>query len=205
VAAGPSCPGDRVEVHAAEWPSGSFVGCAPAWKPNGDLTLVRDADVVTADGETLVEDLTRLARPALGKASRLSVDELAWLSDTRLAAVVGAQNVGSDVVVIAEGGRRISEPVFLGEETTIQMRHNARELFASASGFVQVLDRRGLTLSHSRFGFPDVTAVADSPDGRWLALARPANVCLYRATQPPPREPFPVACLPFDAFDLAWR
>jgi hypothetical protein len=203
VVAGPPCPGDRVEVRAVDAPPSSWRGCAPAWKPNGELTFVRAGDVVTPT-RTLLRDVTRLARLALGEGSRLAVHELAWLSDTRLAAVVGDPTVSSAVIVIAESGRAVSEPIFVGEETAIQVSHDRREAFATAAGFVQVFDPRGVVRSQSRFGLPDVAAVADSPDGRWLALARPGNVCIYRLTEPPPRQPFPVACLPFDAVDLAW-
>jgi hypothetical protein len=39
---------------------------------------------------------------------------------------------------------------------------------------------------------------------RWYALARPDNICIHERRNPPPREEFPLTCLPFDVVDLAW-
>jgi hypothetical protein len=208
VVSGPPCGRRRAPVDVfwtAAQPPTPFAGCAPAWKPNGELTFVRDGDVVTPT-ETLVQDVTRFARPALGAGGRLAVRQLAWLSDTRLAAVVAARAVASNVVVMVENGRPISEPIFTDQEATIQVSADSEEVFVGGSNFgVQVFNRNGAFVSGNRFPFLDIAAVAESPEGDWVALARPANVCIYPEIEPPPRERFPVACLPFDAVDLAWR
>jgi hypothetical protein len=208
VASGPPCGGrgGHVDVFGTpEDPPATFAGCAPAWKPNGDLTFIRHGDVVTPT-DVLVRDAARVARFALGEGSRLAVQQLAWLSDVRLAAVVSTRAVVSHVVVMVEDGRPVSEPIFTAAGATIHVSQNGREIFVGGGrdfGF-QVFDRRGAFVSGSRFSFPDVAAVADSPDGRWIALARPNNVCIYPVIEPPAREQFPVTCLPFDAVDLAW-
>jgi hypothetical protein len=69
----------------------------------------------------------------------------------------------------------------------------------------QVFDPQGNFVSASRFPFADLAAVAESPGGRWFAVARPGSVCIYEETEPPPREYFPITCLEADAVDLAWR
>jgi hypothetical protein len=206
VVVGPPCPGDGVRARATDGSSRGYPGCAPAWKPNGELTFVLDGDVQTPEGEVLAEHVARFARFALGEGSRLAVQQVAWLSDTRLAAVVAARAVASNVVVMVENGMPVSEPIFVDDGAMIQLGRNRQEIFVSGSDFgVQVLNRDGAFVSGSRFPFLDIAAVVESPDADWVALARPGNVCIYPEIEPPPRERFPVACLPFDAVDLAWR
>lgn len=208
VVAGPPCPGRTFEIRSVDELSSGFQGCAPAWKPGGELTFVRDGDVLTPDGEILFDSLARLARnPFPGERPVLLryVREMAWLTDTRLVAVLrNPTGDVADIVMIFESGRAVPG-AFLPAGSGVYVSREAQEiLVAYPTAGVGVYNRRGVIVSQARFTFPDLAAVAESPDGRWIALARPGNVCIYPEIEPPPRERFPVACLPFDAVDLAW-
>jgi hypothetical protein len=206
VVAGPPCPGRTFEIRSVDELSSGFQGCAPAWKPNGQLTFVRDGDVLTPDSEILIRNLPLLARRAFpGEPLLRHVREMAWLTDTRLVAVLrNAAGEIADVIVIFQAGRVLPSE-FLRAGSSVYVSRDAQEFFvAYPTAGVGVYDSRGAFLSQSRFTFPDVGAIAVSPGGRWVALARPDNVCIYEETEPPPRERFPVACVPFDAVDLAW-
>jgi hypothetical protein len=208
VVAGPPCPGHTFEIRSVDELSSDFKGCAPAWKTTGELTFVRDGDVLTQDGNVVVENVPSLIGPRFPEGSRISVREMAWLTDTRLVVVVRGTGVHADlrdVVVLLEEGRRLHGGQLNASRIDVSQR--SQQIFvAYPGGGLIVYDRRGVAVStESRFPFPDISAAMDSPDGRFVALARPGNVCIYRETKPPPRERFPVACLPFDAVDLAWR
>jgi hypothetical protein len=99
----------------------------------------------------------------------------------------------------------VSEPIFVGERSQFYVSQRSQEILIADRGFgVQVYGRDGRFVSANRFTFSDVGAVAESPEGRWVALARPGNICIYEDTEPPPRIRTPIGCLPFDAVDLAW-
>jgi hypothetical protein len=200
VLAGPPCPGRTFEVRSVDELSSSWAGCAPAWKPDGALTFVRNGDVVTPK-EVLVRNVARFAENALGQSRRLVVRQLAWLSDTRLAVLISGRAADPGVVIVIEGGRVVFEPIFAGSRSTIDVLRYTEEIFIDG----QIFDSRGNFVSASRFPFGDVAAVTDSPGRRWFAVARPGSVCIYEETDPPPRERFPITCLEADAVDLAWR
>jgi hypothetical protein len=205
IATGRACPARTVEVHNANGSSRRLTGCAPAWKPSGELTFVRDGDVVTEDGEVLVDDVALAASAWLPGVRTLTVRELGWLTETRLVAAVGGSRAGWNVLVVSEGG----QPAAGGDVQTganINVSRERQEIYvAHPRSGAAVHNRHGAFVSQGRFPFPDVVALTDSPDGRWTAVARPDNVCIYERRDPPPREEFPVACVPFDAVDLAWR
>lgn len=204
IASGTPCPGRAVEVPSTD--TGHFTGCAPAWKPNGDLTFVRDGDVRTPEGDVLIEDVARFALPWFSDPTRVTVRELGWLTNTRLVAVVrGPRTAGGDVILVLQGEKSLSGGD-IQAGSSVHVSRSRQEIFvAYPDAGVSVHNREGAFLSQSRFSLPDVGAIVDSPDGRWMAVARPENVCIYELVEPPPREEFPVACLPFDVVDLAWR
>ena len=202
VVTGPSCPGRAVDVHTTDGSLYRYRGCAPAWRPDGTLTFVRNGDVATST-ETLIRNVARFARGALGKGSRLSIQELAWLTDVRLAVRVGSPGVRPDVVIVLERGRPVSEPLFIDARAQLHISHATEEILVATGGGVDVFDPSGNFVSVSRFQ-GGISAAAYSPDGRWVALARGANLCIYEETDPPPRERFPLTCLPFAVVDLAW-
>jgi hypothetical protein len=203
IVAGPPCPGRSFRVYPADGPSVEYDGCAPAWQPDGELTFVRDGDVVSLKGG-LVRNPARFARNALGR-DRLLIRQVAWLTDTRLAVRVTTRGAGPSVVVVLSEGKAVPEPFFTDRDAQIEISHATEEILVTfGGGFVEVFSPTGALVSASRFPFGSIAAVAYSPDGHFVALARPDNLCIYEVRDPPPREWFPVACLPFDAVDLAW-
>jgi hypothetical protein len=202
-----------------------FDGCAPAWKPDGELTFVRDGEVMTVP-RSCTRSIDACAEVALSRKdiraafvelgrdppSREVVREIAWLDDTRLGAVV-RRTVGSggdrrtlDFVVVFEG-RAFLGPLEFGNRRLSDLTVNrpARRFFAAGDLIQGVfeLDDRGRyveTLTVPQ-GIPEVSAVAFSPDGTWGAVAGRETVVVFRAGDPPGRA----FQLPFEAESLAWR
>jgi hypothetical protein len=196
-------------------------GCAPAWKPDDTPTLVRAGEVLQlapcADdrpGELPIRCarvllsrvlLTRELRGAGWTASAFFVVELAWLSDSRFAAVVRARLQGgiADLLAVFEGGRLLSAPLFAYERLS-GLRVSPLGTFVAAriggrgGGGLAVVDGEG------RPAPPLITqghAIAWSPDERWTAVAGDEEVFVF-ATQ---REARAIAFLPVVASDLVWR
>jgi hypothetical protein len=113
--------------------------------------------------------------------------------------------VQPSVVVVIEEGKAVSEPLFADRDAQIEISHATEEILVTFSGGgVEVFGPSGEFVSASRFPFGGISAVSYSPSGRFVALSRQGNLCIYEETDPPPRERFPLACLPFDVVDLAW-
>ena len=77
-----------------------YPGCAPAWQPDGTLTLSDARQVFTAEGSVLIgaAELERAARrhptsPARAPL-RVLVDAVAWLSNTRAAVLMSIRLAG---------------------------------------------------------------------------------------------------------------
>jgi hypothetical protein len=200
VVSGGPCPATDIQLRPVGGPPRHLRGCAPAWTPDGELTYVRDGDVLTLGGGTSVHDPGRFAENALGQSRKLLVRQLAWLSHSRLAALISGRRADPGVVIVIEGGHVVSEPLFVGSGDTMHVLRYSEEIFVSG----QVFDSRGNFVTANRFPFGDVAAVADSPQQRWFAVARPGSVCIYQDIQPPPRERFPITCLEINAVDMAW-
>ena len=203
VVSGGPCPATDIELRPVGGPPRHIRGCAPAWTPDGELTYVRDGDVLTLGGGTFVHDLGRVARNALGSDSRLDVQQIAWLTDRRLAVRVTTRRVS--VVVVIEGDRAVAEPLFADRAAQLGISHATEEILVTfPGGGVVVYGPSGEFVSGNRFQLGGITAVSYSPSGRFVALGRQGNLCIYEETDPPPRERFPLACLPFDVVDLSW-
>ena len=179
-------------------------GCAPAWRPDGVLTAVRQGEVVSLFPPAVLlssGDLTRALRRAGWPGRRFSAREIAWLPGPRLAAIVrpGDRGVG-DLLAVFEGRRLVSGPAFAYEGLS-GLRASPQGRYVSAgieSGGVAVVDRLGRpVLEAFRYG----RALAWSPDERWGAAATDEGIYLFR-----PGEPSRGAIwLPIVARDLVWR
>jgi hypothetical protein len=211
IVTGPSCPGDGVRAGppGAGRTAQRFRGCAPAWRPDGELTFVRDGDVVTAGGEVLVRDLTRAGHPWFSRRRPVTVQALAWLTETRLAAILRGRSRfgGHELLVFAEGRRAFSGEE-VAEAASLYVDRVRQEVWIAQPGDdfsppgVVVYTRSGAFLRTAPFR-ANVNAFAAASD-RWFALGRPDNICIHERRNPPPREEFPLTCLPFDVVDLAW-
>jgi hypothetical protein len=216
VAQARSCPAQRSAVHdvLVIALTRGFIGCAPAWKPSGALTYVRNGEVVEEELACLGQvscakvvlsrrEIARGLRSFAQRLGRFSLAGIAWFSDSRLAAVIHSSRFDNYPIALFEGREHLDFIDFpFRDVPQIDAIPGVKEIIigTSESGFLP-FDPDGRVSSPSRIPFADVVAVAASPDGRWLALARPGNVCIHASRD----GRTPIECLPVDAVDLVWR
>jgi hypothetical protein len=196
-----------------------FRGEAPAFRPDGTLTFLRNGQLFELTGycrprrkvpwcERLLLSRSDLLEPLADEASSARVKEIAWFSQTRLAAVLAFEQ--EDMVAVYEG-RRLLDLVGVGwrfSELSVSPRRN----FLAARverprGFVFVdSDGRSFALREIRrdnYGRPPFTAgraVTWSADDSWTAVARSNDVVFFRMGSETPD----VVNVQVTAHDLAW-
>jgi len=196
-----------------------FAGDAPAYKPDGTLTFVRDGEVVELTGycrprrkAPWCERVLLTSRDlfgALGDPIDRAVKEIAWLTPTRLVAVL---TLGDEALIRVYEGRELlrTVPRVGGRFTEISVspqRRYAAVRVARPSGFV-LLDQNATPFaltevrrdSTGRPPFTGGRAIAWSPDDAWTAIARTASVVLFRMGRASPD----VVHIELTAHDLAW-
>jgi hypothetical protein len=186
-----------------------YRGCAPTWRADGALTLVRDREVVLLDGplaqpesihaRVLLSrtDLKRELRRAEWLAPSPGVEEIAWLG-SRLVAVVQTSEPDPDVLALFARGRLVARPAVF-ESGLGDLRVSPRGGFVAARSVrgIAVVDRDGQGVP-----LPVVArAVAWSADERWLAAATASHVLFFRPGELVPRG----IRVPIGARDLVWR
>ena len=187
----------------------SFIGCPPAWRPDGRLTYP-EGNRIMEEGHVLFSapQLRKAARlhPNLrGYADRIFVHatDLAWLGE-------------DDVVVSLEARGQALEPqemavLYKGERpVTVATRFGTpyRDWFVSGSGSYAAADNGTII---ARAGgetdppqnLPSGRAVAFSPDEQWLAYV--TGVSIYLIGTPRNSEPGRIIRLPIPAQDLSWE
>lgn len=218
-----SATGDEIDLESPVSAQAlHLAGRAPAFKPSGTFTYVRGGSVVewtircppgsglfTLPGDTATSrcrhEVLRRAdfRQAFPRQPVLAVNDLAWLSETRLAAVVLIRAGFSprEAITIFEGRELVA--VGLGEfGEGLHVRASPSGAYLSAwygHTLYTLLDRDG-----DRLVFPPLTAVralAWSPDERWTAAATGRSIYFFRTDEGEAR----VRRLPIQANDLAWR
>jgi hypothetical protein len=165
--------------------------CAPAWMPDGTLTFLRDGELWRG----LREPRRVISRRALRRmfGSEASLEEVAWLDDERVWAVV---RMGPDRVGIAAmtPERLVYSPTFTA--TRIE------NLVVSASGMVAANTDRGVVFfdqgGRRALSFFGAKAVAWAP-GTLIAAVAAQREILFVA--PISRE---VVALPLAVEDLEW-
>jgi hypothetical protein len=174
----------------------SFRGaCAPAWRPDGSLSFVRDGELVLAPGlrdERLLlsqGDVTR----ALGPGSRLL--EAAWLDDVTYAAAVRR---GRETALAIFRGDELAAPPSFSSPRIDGLRATGRFVAArtGTSGpavtFISRAGREILTVEGGQ-------SVSWSPGGTVAAVAAGAAIVFV---DPARRDLEPLALV---ATDLEWR
>ena len=213
------CSGRRVSIddpHQAPYAQ-VRADCPPAWKPDGTPTLLRDGEVVEPHpcsdrgispmrcSRALLasDDLLRELHGAGWSGFRFAVEEVAWLSDSRAAAIVRARSRDDrgELLAVFDGRRLVTAPTAAYEDLGA-LRLSPSGSFVSAQiadpGGVVVVDRDGaLVRPLVRHG----SALAWSPDERWIAEATEEGIYVFPADVGTPR----VYVLPFVARDLIWR
>jgi hypothetical protein len=202
-----------------------FPGSAPAFKPDGTFTYVRENEVVewttscprgsrlftlpgdnaTARCRRVVLSTGDLRRARIGGegSGPLIQKDLAWLSDTRLVTVVGDAGISGSrehLSVIDDGqliGAVISE---FGEGMRLEASPHGNFFTAwYGDSLVAIRDRNGDLVTFPTI--PRVRALTWSPDERWTAVATEHSVFVFRTNTSEPS----VRRLPIVAYELAWR
>jgi hypothetical protein len=189
-----ACRGGGVEVYdPVEASVASYPGaCAPAWRPDGSLTFIRDGELVGAwplAEERIVLSRGDLAR-AIGPGARLQ--EVAWIGDEELWAVV--RSGGNAVLAGFRDGRLFVPPAYSSSRSG-RLQASVGLVALESEGAVLIFDgggRRLMTISGAR-------AISWKPGSRVVAVAAPRELLLVA---PHSRE---VAVVPVYAADVEWR
>jgi hypothetical protein len=228
------CDEDRVSLPELE-PAGTDRGRAcrrpdgvTAWRPDGALTELDERGVVLVLPNCLagiecrrpliprgrLEEAGRRHpnAPLLAARVRVLVDAIAWLTDSRAAALLSLRVAGrpdlrgSQAVAFFENGRFDHlTPFFRGDLVGLRAHPRGRYV-ALAPGFVLRADGSEVSLPRNL-----VTArgVAWSPDGRWLALALRGAVTLVSAASLERYDRngsgLRTIDVPLEAHELEWR
>ena len=222
------CRGATVFVFPAgsDRSTAAYAGCAPAFRPDGSLTVARDGEVLAVApgcaGAPPCEEL-QISRDALRRASArhpalptevgaettVDVADLVW-ADGGTAIVLlrlriaSRPELGARVVAAFANGRLIWARPALGRAERVELSPSGRYVAIQPWS---VLRRDGsqvelpLPLARRAAGF------AWSPDERWLAVATGTGVAVIeRADLEPGRGRAPPTIeLPLVAWDVAWR
>jgi hypothetical protein len=193
----------RVIVSAASGPLLPMIGgCAPAWRPDGSMTYIRDGAIVqfprTGRAQVL-RSRSQLAGaleglPALWGLGGWHAIRVAWLSPARFAVL--ASNWSRSVLAVFSGRRIVALKAHVPSRVT-ELRGSPRGSYVvlgTARG-VRVYDARRRDLRRvRRFGI--LVSVAWSSDESWRAVAQEQKVLLV--------GPKVSVVLPLRALDLAW-
>jgi hypothetical protein len=201
-------------------------GCAPAWKPSGELTLVHAGELDQLDEQTCAERGAQCTRvlvsrrdleagfrrtPSLRRLRGPALEEVAFLSADTFIAILSARGPSGsrrELVALFQGDRLVTAPRLRDTHLSL-LRVSPRRRFAAVQGDTSalwLLRARGRSLTLERFppwsppAPTDVRAIAWSPDERWMAVASRSSVYLFRTTRT--AEGF--IGLPVQALDLAW-
>lgn len=216
------CRGDETLVFYTEDGGlrDGYPGCAPAWRPDGTLTLARGRQVFTAEGTLLIgrAGLERAARrhptvPEMPVRIRALVDGVAWLSNTYAAVQLSIRLSGRldrlgplSAVAFFESGR--------GTAARPYLRATGGELAASPRGtYVTLTPDVVLRADGSEIRLSplvrDARAMAWTRDERFLAIATRFAVTIVDAASLERHDRIGSGLrsvtIPQPALDLAWR
>jgi hypothetical protein len=227
------CLGDETELlytYSASAGLHSIVpGCAPAWRPDGILTVAHERAVVRfracpgpdACPVTLIarSELERAARrhptvPDVPVRLRVLIDGIAWLSQTRVAVLLSIRISGR-----LAGKGALSEIVFfengrLAPATRTYIRGTGGRLAASPRGtYVTQTPDVILRADGSEVSLPrhlrDAHAFAWTEDERFLAVATPLAVTILDVDSLERYDRIGSGLrsvtLPLSATELSWR
>ena len=205
------CRDRRVTLLGFGGESPEWRGCAPAWRPSGFLTFVRDGAVVEAEPLDCVRRCTHtllsradLARELAGRvpdADSYGVAELAWMSSSRFAAVLRGRKPWQEAIAVFTPPRLLVLRPAFGQRLS-GLRASPRGHVAalrSELGRDAVLfaaDGRELPLPR----IANVRAIAFSPSTRWIALATRTAIFIARTG-----EVDVIARLPIAVRALTWE
>jgi hypothetical protein len=211
--------GVDVASRRANW-AHRFEGArAPAFKPDGTLTMVRRGQLVewTTACQRRARTLTFLepqptprcahvlrteaeitaAAPGVPRptGTRLALADVAWLDDRRFAALVHA---GADDALVVVAPRRVVGPWTMRRSLSrLEVSPRQRYISLLWGADLLVFTRRGIPVEAPE----GVRAFAWSPDDRWLAAAHADSLAFYSVPRPVARVPY----IAISAQDVEWR
>ena len=197
-----------------------FRGQAPAFRPDGALTFVRDGEVLELTGscrparrvpwcERVLFTSRDLLSPLPDGSGTSVVKDIAWLTPTRMAVVLGFER--EDMIALYEGRELVELVPGVGgrftELTVSPRRHYLAARVGRPRGFVFV-DRDGRPFvligvrrdNYGRAPFTAGRAVAWSPDDSWAAVARTHSIVFFSMGSERPH----FVNVELTAYDLAW-
>jgi hypothetical protein len=202
-----------------------FPGSAPAFKPDGTFTYVRENEVVewttscprgsrlftlpgdnaTARCRRVVLSTGDLRRARIGGegSGPLIPKDLAWLSDRRFVTVVGDAGISGhrEHLSVIDGGQLIGAVISeFGEGMHVEASPHGNFFTAwYGDSLVTIRDRNGDLVTFPTI--PRVRGLTWSPDERWTAVATEHSVFVFRTNT----SEASVRRLPIVAYELAWR
>jgi hypothetical protein len=197
---------DVIEVRSEDW-SLRFQGTAPAFRPEGRLTFIRDGRLFEwtvrcppAAERVVFRGFRALERcPRLVERTPTELQEVVWLDDNAFAAVAGP-DLTPRLVVVRQGRVR---RLFLSVGSrmgALQASPGGRWVAARVDGDMVLFDTRSLEAPRlPGFGL-DAHAITWSPDDRFGAVATRDFVRVFPSSEPDNGVAIPVA-----AVDVAWR
>lgn len=162
-----------------------------------------------------METVRRSAAPVLGATSPrdVFVRRLAWLDESRVAAIVSRRSNGAHdaAIVVVDGRELVGSVPWLASRSARFFVSPRGSFFAVATkgpSHFFLLDRNARTgaladVARQWFGRTSLTgarAIAWSPDERWTALAKNEGVYVFTTHDRDPK----LVRLPIEARDLAW-
>jgi hypothetical protein len=204
-----SCADEGVVLQRADV-TYSLPGCQPTWRPDGLLTIVHEGELRGVRPPDLrlrrllsSAELRRLLEQALPPADTrsLEVTEAAWLSDTRLVAILRREREPPYLVAVLERRRLLPWRCCFEDLRSLRV--------SPARTFVDVESEQGVLVFHRSGGFFPVgvvdgrpaDAVAWSPGDRFIAVARAGSILVL---EPEEEGLVQVARLPIEAADVRW-
>jgi hypothetical protein len=207
------CRAGRVVVRDAQsdLERQDVAGCPPAWRPDGALTYPR-GNAILQDGRPLftARELRRAARlhpNVAGVGAGIPIfahaTDLAWLDEDHLVATLEIRVQGVEplnLAVLFDGKAVVAVATNRGQGLGNWVVSSQGAYAASEDG--TIVSRDGGSTDPPA-NLPDGTAVAFSPDERWLAYVTAASV--YLIGTPRNSEPARIIRLPVRAQDLVWE
>jgi hypothetical protein len=173
----------REDVTAVKSPDGRLLaadvdGCAPAWRSDGALSVVRDGAIVIAGrhGPNRVffsrGELANALRTLVERPETYSFAEVRWLSRSSFVALVrGERPWETAAAVFGPGGLESFFPQFGGHIEDLRVSPRGDFAFARTEPGRQyvMVSHGGTEMTIPRIA--NARALAWSPDQRWVAIA----------------------------------
>jgi hypothetical protein len=205
----------RGTVIVRDWNTGAidrrFDGCPFAWRPDGELTRLRNGEIVGGDRvlhsrtdlRSAVRANSGVATTLAGRRYEVRVTDFAWLDDRRLVAALDIEPTHGPPVFLAA---LFDGPALVAINTSPLGPYDdwivSRTGLYAAAGNGAIIARNGQATDPPP-GLPGGHAVAFSPDERWLAYVNGTSI--FIVATPLSDELGRVVRLPIPARDLVWR